>query len=42
MFDRAGLSVDADNPTGAVGVYTRAGFEVYQRATAYSLTITPA
>ncbi|MFG1690343.1 GNAT family N-acetyltransferase [Nonomuraea sp. NPDC049269] len=41
-YDRAGLSVDADNPTGAVGVYTRAGFEVYQRATAYSLTIMPA
>ncbi|MCA2229058.1 GNAT family N-acetyltransferase [Nonomuraea aurantiaca] len=41
-YARAGLSVDADNPTGAVGVYTRAGFEIYQRATMYSLPITPA
>lgn len=41
-YDRAGLSVDADNPTRAVGVYTRAGFEVYQRSTVYSLPITPA
>jgi ribosomal protein S18 acetylase RimI-like enzyme len=27
--------VDADNPTGAVGVYERAGFEVELRFTAY-------
>jgi mycothiol synthase len=31
----AGLGVDADNPTGAVGVYERAGFEVELRFTAY-------
>jgi mycothiol synthase len=31
----AGLGVDADNPTGAVGLYTAAGFEVEIRSTAY-------
>ncbi|HET7521367.1 MAG TPA: GNAT family N-acetyltransferase [Candidatus Limnocylindria bacterium] len=31
----AGLGVDADNPTSAVGVYERAGFEVELRSTAY-------
>jgi GNAT superfamily N-acetyltransferase len=41
-YDMAGLSVDADSPTGAIGVYVRAGFEIYQRSTAYSLTLTPA
>lgn len=29
------LGVDADNPTGAVGVYERAGFEVVKRSWAY-------
>jgi mycothiol synthase len=29
------LGVDADNPTGALGLYERLGFEVAQRATAY-------
>jgi ribosomal protein S18 acetylase RimI-like enzyme len=29
------LGVDADNPTGALGVYERAGFEVLHRSTAY-------
>ncbi|NUT45097.1 MAG: GNAT family N-acetyltransferase [Thermoactinospora sp.] len=40
-FDTAGLGVDADNPTGAVSVYTRAGFEVFQRSTNYALPIKP-
>lgn len=31
----AGLGVDADNPTGALGLYQRAGFEVDFRSTAY-------
>jgi len=29
------LGVDADNPTGALGLYEGLGFEVGQRATAY-------
>ncbi|MEU7741026.1 GNAT family N-acetyltransferase [Nonomuraea sp. NPDC049158] len=41
-YERASLSVDADNPTKAVGVYTRAGFEIYLRTAMYSLPITPA
>jgi mycothiol synthase len=31
----AGLGVDADNPTGALGLYTGTGFEVDRRSTAY-------
>jgi mycothiol synthase len=31
----AWLGVDADNPTGALGVYERAGFRVHLRSTAY-------
>ncbi|MEO8638686.1 MAG: GNAT family N-acetyltransferase [Chloroflexota bacterium] len=31
----AWLGVDADNPNGALGVYERAGFEIYRRASAY-------
>jgi len=31
----AGLGVDAENPTGALGLYERAGFEVDFRSTAY-------
>ena len=31
----AWLGVDADNPTGALGVYERAGFGVHRRSTAY-------
>jgi mycothiol synthase len=34
-IDHAMLGVDADNPTGAVGVYERAGFVVAKRSTAY-------
>ena len=29
------LGVDADNPTGALGIYERAGFEVHLRSSAY-------
>lgn len=31
------LGVDAENPTGALGVYERLGFQVHQRTTAYAL-----
>lgn len=31
----AGLGVDADNPTGALGLYTRTGFDVEMRSAAY-------
>lgn len=34
-MDHAMLGVDADNPTGAVGVYERAGFVVAKRSAAY-------
>jgi mycothiol synthase len=33
---RAGLGVDADSPTGAVGVYQRVGFTVESRAVTYA------
>ncbi|GGS87144.1 N-acetyltransferase [Planobispora rosea] len=38
-YRKAGLDVDADNPTGAFGVYTRAGFEVERSSTAYALRL---
>ncbi len=34
-MEHAMLGVDAENPTGAVGVYERAGFEVVKRSWAY-------
>jgi GNAT superfamily N-acetyltransferase len=34
-MDHAMLGVDADNPTGALGVYERAGFTVVKRSSAY-------
>jgi mycothiol synthase len=37
----AWLGVDADNPTGALGVYERAGFAVHTRATAYRKPLDP-
>ena len=37
-FDEASLDVDSENPTGALGVYERAGFEVESRWTNYALT----
>ncbi|GGQ24783.1 GNAT family N-acetyltransferase [Streptosporangium pseudovulgare] len=38
-YRRAALGVDADNPTGALGVYSRAGFEVENRTTTYVLRL---
>ncbi|GAA3443210.1 GNAT family N-acetyltransferase [Planomonospora venezuelensis] len=38
-YGSAGLGVDADNPTGALGIYTRAGFEIEHRHTTYSLPL---
>ncbi|MEV8634780.1 GNAT family N-acetyltransferase [Streptosporangium sp. NPDC051023] len=40
-YQRAGLGVDADNSTGALGVYVRAGFEVDRSATAYVAELSP-
>jgi mycothiol synthase len=37
----AWLGVDADNPTGALGVYERAGFAVHRRGTAYHKPMEP-
>ncbi|NJC72885.1 GNAT family N-acetyltransferase [Planosporangium thailandense] len=37
----ASLGVDADSPTGAVGVYERAGFEVVSRAVTYARPLLP-
>ena len=34
-FDEASLDVDSENPTGALGIYERAGFEVESRWTNY-------
>jgi mycothiol synthase len=36
-FDRAALDVDSENPTGALGVYERAGFRTDLRWTSYRL-----
>ncbi|MEV4382575.1 GNAT family N-acetyltransferase [Streptosporangium sp. NPDC049644] len=38
-YDKAGLGVDADNPTGAFGIYTRTGFEIAHRTVAYGLPL---
>jgi mycothiol synthase len=38
-YDEAALAVDSANPTGALGVYERAGFAVAQRWTNYVLTV---
>ena len=34
-MDTGILGVDADNPTGALGVYERIGFRVAERSTAW-------
>ena len=34
-MDTGILGVDADNPTSALGVYERVGFEVEERSTAW-------
>lgn len=36
-FARAGLDVDSENPTGALAIYERVGFEVQRRWTSYLL-----
>lgn len=38
-YHSAGLGVDVDNATGAVGVYTRAGFAITRRHTTYALPV---
>ena len=38
-YDEAALDVDSANPTGALGIYQRAGFEVEAQATNYALVI---
>jgi mycothiol synthase len=40
-YDQASLSVDSANPTGALGVYERAGFKVESRWTNYFLMVVP-
>ena len=37
-FDRSALDVDSENPSGALGVYERAGFVVTKKFTLYELT----
>jgi ribosomal protein S18 acetylase RimI-like enzyme len=41
-YDEAALGVDLDNPTGALGVYERLGYQVVKRYSAYSRPITAA
>jgi mycothiol synthase len=38
-YQRASLGVDADNPTGALGVYQRAGFYQHRKSVAYVLKL---
>jgi ribosomal protein S18 acetylase RimI-like enzyme len=38
-YDEASLSVDAENPTGALAIYRRAGFRVETTWTAYVLEL---
>jgi mycothiol synthase len=40
-YDEASLNVDSQNPTGALGVYERAGFKVESRWTNYFLVLVP-
>lgn len=40
-YDEASLDVDSENPTGALGVYERVGFEVENRWTNYALELPP-
>lgn len=39
-YEEASLDVDSENPTGALGIYQRAGFVVESKRTDYSLTTT--
>ncbi|HZX05956.1 GNAT family N-acetyltransferase [Kribbella sp.] len=38
-YQRAGLGVDADNPTGALGLYEKLGFTTHQKFVNYQLAI---
>jgi mycothiol synthase len=38
-YDEASLDVDSENPTGALGIYERAGFEVESRWTDYAAEV---
>ena len=40
-YDEASLDVDSENPTGALGIYRRAGFEVERRFTDYVARLRP-
>lgn len=40
-YDEAALDVDSENPTGALGIYRRVGFEVERRYTDYALVRPP-
>lgn len=40
-YDEASLDVDSENPTGALGIYERAGFEVESRWTDYAARVAP-
>jgi mycothiol synthase len=40
-YDEAALDVDSENPTGALGIYQQAGFEVEKRSTAYVARLEP-
>ncbi|HEX6247989.1 MAG TPA: GNAT family N-acetyltransferase [Nocardioidaceae bacterium] len=40
-YDEACLDVDSENPTGALGIYRRAGFEVESRWAEYTETVQP-
>jgi mycothiol synthase len=39
--DRVGLGVDAENPTGAVDLYEKAGMQVFKRHIVYEKELTP-
>ncbi|HET6986746.1 MAG TPA: acetyltransferase, partial [Kribbella sp.] len=38
-YQRAGLGVDADNPTGALGLYEGLGFTVHSKWISYRLPL---
>jgi ribosomal protein S18 acetylase RimI-like enzyme len=40
-FEGADLTVDAENPTGALGVYERSGFACVRKSTHYAKTLVP-
>ena len=40
-YAEASLDVDSENPTGALGIYERAGFVVESRWTDYAAKVAP-